>query len=89
MSRKEMTRKEFIEKYGDNVVKFSSYYKYSFNYAAELKDGIKLMVSIGGNADEIYREEVTRDGLETVRGLDPYSGSISKNGETIESFYDY
>jgi hypothetical protein len=35
----QMTRAEFYAKYGDVEVTFSSYYKFTFTYAATLPDG--------------------------------------------------
>lgn len=84
-----MTRTEFYEKYGDVMVKFSSYYKYTFTYVAELPDGKRLTCGYGGNHDEIYRHEVTADGHDMIKHLQPYSGSVYENGVEIEGFYDY
>jgi len=33
---KEITKEEFMNKYGNIKVKFNTYYKYTFNYKAEL-----------------------------------------------------
>ena len=84
-----MTKQEFIDKYGDYVVKFDSYYKYSFSFKAPLSEDMTLHVSIGGNADDIYREEISVDSLVTVKELDPFSGTVFKHGKEVESFYDY
>lgn len=84
-----MTRKEFIEKYGDIEVTFSSYYKYTFTYRADLDDGSAINVSFGGNADEIYRFNVVNNDKSTVKDLDPYSGAIYKDSKEVCSFYDY
>lgn len=84
-----MTRNEFYEKYGNVVVRFKSYYKYTFNFEGKLPDGSTLTCSYGGNSDEIYRYEVSVDGEETVMSLSPYAGYVYKDGVKVESFYDY
>jgi hypothetical protein len=83
-----MTRKEFIEKYGDVDVKFNSYYKYTFTYEGEIDD-IQIFVDYGGNADEIYRLDVDCESIEKVKDIDPYAGIAVKDGKTIFKFYDY
>jgi hypothetical protein len=85
----DITREDFIKKYGHVKVKFSSYYKYSFEFSGNLPDGRKISVSVGGNSDDIYRINVDSECEETVIGLDPYCGSIYENGSEIEGFYDY
>jgi hypothetical protein len=47
--------KQFIDSGGQ--IKFSGYYKYVFSFAGE-SGGIFVYVSFGGNADDIYREQV-------------------------------
>lgn len=84
-----MTREEFIEKYGSVIVSFESYYKYTFTYKADLEDGKVISVSYGGNGDEIYRHETSRDARITVRDLGPYAGAVYVNGLETDSFYDY
>jgi len=37
-----MTKEEFIDKWGDTVVTFSHYYKYTFWYKVELGEGVVL-----------------------------------------------
>jgi hypothetical protein len=85
----EMTREEFYKKYGDVAVSFESYYKYTFSYRASLPDGSALSVGCGGNSDEIYRLEVSKDQQLKVGELQPYTGAVYLNGVEIDSFYDY
>ena len=85
----QMTRAEFYAKYGDVEVTFSDYYKYTFTYAATLPDGKRLTVGYGGNSDEIYRHEVAANGVETVNGLQPYTGTVYEGTEEVEGFYEY
>jgi len=85
-----MTKKEFIEKYGNVKVKFSTYYKYTFTYVGELPNGGKISVDCGGNADDIYRYEVVPDMEESVSSIDPYCGTAyDKDGNVVDEFYDY
>jgi hypothetical protein len=84
-----MTREEFYSKYGDVQVTFSHYYKFTFHYSATLPDGKHLTVGYGGNHDEIYRHEVSKDTQEKIRLLEPYMGSVYNEGKEIEDFYDY
>ena len=76
-----MTYKEFIDKYGDEKVMFSSYYKYTFNFRS--KNG--LLISVGGCGDSVYRFDV-EEGMEySVRGLGPYSATL---GDTNLGYWD-
>ncbi len=85
-----MTKEEFIEKYGNVKVKFSNYYKYTFDYTGDLPDGNVIFVSCGGNADEIYEHDVSPDMEKTVSSVYPYSGEVyDKDRQLIEQFYDY
>jgi hypothetical protein len=85
----QMTRAEFYAKYGEVEVTFSSYYKFTFTYAATLPDGKWLTVGFGGNSDEIYRHEVATDCAEKVSSLQPYTGAVYEGTEEVEGFYDY
>lgn len=84
-----MTRQEFYDKYGSVKVKFSSYYKYTFTYAATLPDGKRLTCGYGGNGNDIYRYKVCADSEETVSNLQPHQGAVYQDGNKIEDFYDY
>lgn len=86
-----MTREEMLQKYGDVVVKFSSYYKYTFYYAADLPDGGRILVGVGGNSDYIYRFNVVNDEAMPIKYLDePYTVDVfDKDGKMIDDFYDF
>lgn len=85
-----MTREEFYEKYGDVKVKFSDYYKYTFNYVGELSDGGQISVGYGGGSEDIYRHEVVPNVEQTITSLYPYTGTaFDKDGNVIDEFYDY
>jgi hypothetical protein len=82
-----MTYEEVIEKYGNVVVTFSSYYKYRFRYSSILENGDRIIVEIGGSPDDIYRLEVMVADVFTISELEPIGGWINdKDGITIESF---
>jgi hypothetical protein len=82
-----MTKQEFMDKYGDVEVKFSSYYKYTFTFIGEFDGGV-VLVEVGGGSSDIYRMEVCSGLSESVRGLDPYSGTFAKRGEVDDNFYE-
>ena len=84
-----LSKQEFYAKYGNVVVCFSSYYKYTFTYEAVLPDGKRLTCGYGGNADEIYRHEAASGGEELLSSLQPYEGAVYQEGAEVESFYDY
>ena len=84
-----VARDEFVAKYGSVEVKFFSYYKYTFTYTGTLPDGSKISVDVGGNSDDIYRMTVTANDVDTVAGLNPYAGSVYKDGQEVDGFYDY
>ena len=80
---------EFYDKYGHVEVTFSHYYKFVFSYNARLEDGSHIEVGYGGDAGEIYRFDLTNNEKMTVNGVYPYTGKVTKDGETIDEFYDY
>jgi hypothetical protein len=84
-----ITKKEFLSQYGDVYLVFSHYYKYSFTFTGTVGDGDIIEVSVGGDADNIYRLDVTADTPMKVSELDPSSGQVSRMGTTVAEFYDY
>ena len=84
-----MTRAEFYKEYGKLKVKFSSYYKYTFTYMTTLDDGSVLTCKYGGNQYDIYRHDVANDGEEVIEYLQPFAGTVYKDGKEICSFYDF
>ena len=85
-----MTRAEFYAKYGNIKVQFSSYYKYTFNFAAIMEDGGRILVGYGGNHDAIYKFRVEPESTMTISDLQPFEGYVTgKSGEEVDSFYDY
>lgn len=86
-----MNREEMLQKYGDAIVTFSSYYKYTFFYAGGLLDGGRILVGVGGDSDLIYRFNVANNESTPIKHLDtPYSVDVfDKDGKMIDNFYDY
>ena len=85
-----MTRDEFIEKYGDVVVTFSHYYKYTFTFKTVLPNGMILSVGYGGDHHDIYRYDLVNNEQIRVEDVYPYVGSVYEDGgKVLESFYDY
>ena len=74
MSKKEIERGEFYEKYKDVSFKFLSYYKFTFTYRGFTDDGEEVRIGVGGLADDIYRESVTADNVYNILYLMPYQG---------------
>jgi hypothetical protein len=56
-----LTREQVMAKYGDVLLKFTSYYKYAFTYVGETTDGLTICCVIGGDAGDIYRFSVKAD----------------------------
>lgn len=79
----DLTREEFLKKYGEVEVKFSYYYKYEFVFKGEV-DGSPIAVSIGGSADGIYGMDVSFDETSTVSALMPYKGECGE-----DNFFDF
>jgi hypothetical protein len=78
-----MGRQELEERYGKVKVVSNHYYKYTFTFIGE-SDGDKITACVGGDADEIYKEEVDNEPV-TISALMPYS--VYVNG--VEIFNDY
>ena len=74
MSKKEIEREEFYEKYKDVNFKFLSYYKFTFTYCGFTSDGEEVRIGVGGIADYIYRESVNADDVYDMWYLMPYQG---------------
>ena len=84
MSKKEIEREEFYEKYKDVDFKFLSYYKFTFTYCGFTSDGEEVKIGVGGIADDIYRESVSVDSVYDMWYLMPYQGESDS-----VTFYDF
>lgn len=89
----ELTKQEFIDRWGSFTVSFSSYYKYKFYFtctvgAPDNPDG-KLSLAYGGDSDGIYRFDVEATDSYLVSDLDWSSGTYQDWKKGVEySFYD-
>ena len=89
---KEISRKEFLEKYDGMHLTFYRYYKYTFTFRGTDDDGTVVHVSRGGNADDIYRDDVMYDSVAFIDASCEWEwnkGTAYKDGAEIERFYYY
>ena len=82
-----MTKNEFMEKYKDVEFTFSRYYKYTFTFEGVTEDGKTIILSCGGDTNEIYRYEVRAGVPENIHCLEPNDIEVYKGGKLIESLY--
>ena len=82
-----LNEKEFLEMYGEAKVVFTSYYKYSFSFRGEF-NGKSIYVSVGGNADDIYRFDVTAGKEYAVKELEMNYAEVNEGETTIAEFTD-
>jgi len=82
-----MTEEEMYEKYGTCLVKFISYYKFTFFYEGLTPDGKEILCRYGGSAEEIYKERVHADEELSIHQVLPNMVKIHK-GKTLLEFYD-
>ena len=81
-----MNKEQILEKYGNEKVKFSSYYKYTFNFRGVAADGTEIHAGLGGSSDDIYKLDVTADKEETLNGLWADFVTLTKDGKDIGSY---
>ena len=81
-----MNKEQILGKYGNEKVKFSSYYKYTFNFRGVAADGTEILASVGGSSDDIYKLGVTADKEETLNGLWADFVELTKEGKNIGSY---
>ena len=74
MSKQEIERGEFYEKYKDVSFKFLSYYKFTFTYRGFTDDGEEVKIGVGGLADYIYKDRVCVSDVCSIEQLQPYQG---------------
>ena len=87
-----LTRQEFMEKYGQVIVEFSDYYKFTFRYVnvRMASEGGTISVEFGGNAEDIYRHDLSSNERIKVVDLEPFSGTVrDAGGNVVDEFYDY
>jgi hypothetical protein len=80
-----LTRAQFNERYEEVLVRFSSYYKFRFQFVAELEGGRRLVVGVGGDSDDIYRLSVGTDPI-LVEDLPIDTGDVYEGSTHVETF---
>ena len=73
-----MNKEEALKFFNGIELKFISYFKYCFTYEGE-KEGLKLRVVYGGEADNIYKRNLGNE--EVFENEDFEYFAISKNGK--------
>lgn len=82
-----LSRKDFIEKYADAKVVFTSYYKYTFTFEGQVDDKT-ITIYVGGHAENIYRFDVGANQEYTIRDLHYWldSGTVGKGDLILEEY---
>jgi len=83
-----ITHEEALARYGDVLCRFSDYYKYMFTFYGIAPDGALITLVLGGYADNIYDVSVSADHMLCLRTFDGLGASITRDGETLYSFFD-
>jgi len=83
-----LSKEEVYEKFMDVPLTFTSYYKFTFNFSADV-DGYHIDVNVGGNADDIYRYDVSPESKLYLAQDQHYGLSITKDGQEVYSEYTY
>lgn len=86
-----LSKQEFMEKYGHIIVEFSYYNKFVFTYTNPriAQTGGSIEINVGGNSDEMYREEVSASEIMIVNALSPFSGvAYDVDENVVDEFYD-
>ena len=72
------------------LLKFSSYYKYTFTFAATILGEYSVVASFGGNHDDIYRAEVKNDAERNLFPLENWNFvSVMRGEEKVFEKYDF
>jgi hypothetical protein len=84
-------RPDIIEKYGNVVCAFASYYKYAFTFQGTAEDGAVVSLTVGGDSGGIYRFEVNAGDTMTLANdsEDLSVVDVSLDGKSIYSECDY
>ena len=80
-----LTEEQFNEQYGEAKVVFAYYYKYSFSFVGEF-EGKQINISVGGNADDIYRFDVEPNKEYQVKELGISYATVKEGETTIAEF---
>lgn len=80
-----LTKDEFIEKYGDVMLTFSSYMKYIFVFKGEYENKT-IYVNVGGTYHDIYRLNIESGVEYMVKNLDFFYGEAKDKNNFREIF---
>ncbi len=81
----QLTKTEFLNKYGTTKVKFAAYSKFKFSFKAETPES-SILVWVGGNSSDAYDLEIDADTFESINCINPTNGVVYMNGEEVEWF---
>ena len=65
----------FMEMYGDTMMGFMSYYKYTFHFTGKTDDGKTISASYGGSSEDIYRYNVSVIPV-PLRQIEPLTATV-------------
>lgn len=90
-SENQLTREQVLEQFGNTLLRFAHYYKYTFTFAGTGKGGYTISVGIGGQSDDIYRLEVTPTRPRSLKEIarDGYSFIIIRDASNKVVFQEY
>lgn len=84
----DLTKQEFLTKYGHVVVQFSGYRKYEFSFEGKLDNGDNIVVRACGSPHEVYEFETVNCEQIQISKIDfLHSGDVYHGHVPIESFY--
>jgi hypothetical protein len=89
MSETKLEKSEVLAMYGDVLLTFSSYYKYSFTFSGVAEDGAAISATVGGDSNNIYRFSVTPASKITLNTESHYAASVHRGDEEIWSEYTF
>lgn len=83
-----LTKEEVYNKFQDVPLVFTGYYKFTFNFSADVDD-YHIYAQVGGNAEEIYRYDVSPNSKLYLAQDQHYGLSVTQNGVEVYSEYTY
>lgn len=83
-----LTKEEVYKKFQNVPLTFTSYYKFTFNFSADVDD-YHISAQLGGNAEEIYRYDVSPSSELYLEQDQHYGLSVTQNGVEVYSEYTY
>jgi len=86
-----MTKNEFMERYGHELVVFQSYYKYAFTYVGKTKAGNDIILTCGGDPGDIYKWDVVANVPERVDEAGAFYGKVTdpRTNEVMGEFDEF